>query len=160
METAALDDVRAWPGLDVFDREGERIGRLAGIYVTTDSSRPEFGLVRTGLFGLRSVLVPLVGAFEEGGALIVDLDKNAVKGAPHLRRDEPLSDEAEERLYAHYGLDHETMGFTFLGRPYEADPGVRSCVARHRAFQRLPALHAAPPRRRVRAARFRAGASA
>jgi hypothetical protein len=106
MDTAALDDVRAWPGLDVFDREGERIGRLAGIYVTTDSSRPEFGLVRTGLFGLRSVLVPLAGAFEEGGAVIVDLDKNAVKGAPHLRRDEPLSDEAEERLYAHYGLDH------------------------------------------------------
>src|SRR3954447_25562621 len=107
MDTTGLDAARAWPGLDVFDRESERIGRLAGIYVAADSSRPEFGLVRTGLFGLRSVLVPLTGAFEEGGALIVDLDKHAVKGAPHLRRDEPLSDDAERELYEHYGLDRE-----------------------------------------------------
>ena len=105
MSTAGLQDARSWPGLDVFDREGERVGKLIGIYVTGDSARPEFGLVRTGLFGLRSVLVPLSGAFEEGGAVIVDLDKKAVKGAPHLRRDEPLSDEAEQELYEHYGLD-------------------------------------------------------
>jgi PRC-barrel domain len=106
MDTVGLDDARAWPGLDVFDCEGERLGRLTGIYLDSSSSQPEFGLVRTGLFGLRSVLVPLSGAFEEGGALIVDLDKQAIKGAPHLRRDEPLSGEAEEQLYAHYGLDH------------------------------------------------------
>src|SRR5256885_8283288 len=104
MNTVGLEDAKTWPGLDVFDQEGERVGRLSGIYVTADSSRPEFGLVRTGLFGLRSVLVPLTGAFEEGGAVIVDLDKHAIKGAPHLRRDEPLSDEAERELYQHYGL--------------------------------------------------------
>jgi PRC-barrel domain len=105
MDTVGLEDARAWPGLDVFDREGERVGRLTGIYVTGDSGRPEFGLVRTGLFGLRSVLVPLSGAFEEGGALIVDCDKHDIKAAPSLRRDEPLSDEAGQQLYAHYGLD-------------------------------------------------------
>ena len=106
MDTVGLGDARSWPGLDVFDREGERVGRLIGIYVSADFGRPEFGLVRTGLFGLRSVLVPLSGAFEEGGALIVDLDKKAVKGAPHLRRDEPLSDAAQEELYEHYGIEH------------------------------------------------------
>jgi PRC-barrel domain len=110
MDTVGLGDVRAWPGLDVFDREGERVGRLTGIYVEGDSGHPEFGLVRTGLFGLRSVLVPLSGAFEESGALIVDLDKDAIKAAPHLRRDEPLSDEAEVQLYEHYGLDHDGAG--------------------------------------------------
>jgi PRC-barrel domain len=106
MDTAGLDDAMAWRGLDVFDREGERVGRLTGIYVDAGAGRPEFGLVRTGLFGLRSVLVPLAGAFEEGGALIVDLVKQTIKGSPHLRRDEPLSGSAEEQLYAHYGLDH------------------------------------------------------
>jgi hypothetical protein len=106
MDTVGLEDVRAWSGLDVFDREGERIGRLTGIYRETESGRPMFALVRTGLFGLRSVLVPLEGAFEEGGALIVDLDKQSVKGAPHLRRDELLSDGAELQLYEYYGLDH------------------------------------------------------
>jgi hypothetical protein len=106
MRTVALDDARAWPGLDVFDREGEPIGRLTAIYLDTETGRPGFGLVRTGLFGLRSVLVPLAGAFEEGGALIVDLEKKRIKGSPHLRRDEPLSEEAERELYAHYGLDH------------------------------------------------------
>jgi hypothetical protein len=110
MDTVGLDEVRAWPGLDVFDREGERLGRLTGIYISDESGRPEFGLVRTGLFGLRSVLVPLSGAFEEGGALIVEVDKQSIKGAPHLRRDEPLSDEAEQQLYQHYGMDHAGPG--------------------------------------------------
>lgn len=99
-----LDDARSWPGLEVFDREGERIGRLAGIYVDRESGRPEFGLVRIGLLGIRSLLVPLAGAFEEGGALIVDLDKHSTKGAPHLRREEELRPEMEEELYSHYGM--------------------------------------------------------
>ena len=106
MDTVGLEDVRAWPGLDVFDREGERIGRLTGIYRDSESEQPMFGLVRTGLFGLRSVLVPLAGAFEEGGALIVDLDKQSIKGSPQLRRDELLSDGAEVELYEHYGFQH------------------------------------------------------
>ena len=106
METVGLDAARTWPGLDVFDREGERIGRLVGIYEEKESETPMFGLVRTGLFGLRSVLVPLEGAFEEGGALIADLVKQLIKGAPHLRRDEPLSEGAEVQLYEHYGIDH------------------------------------------------------
>jgi hypothetical protein len=123
MDTVGLDDVRAWPGLDVFDREGERVGRLTGIYITGDSGTPEFGLVRTGLFGLRSVLVPLSGAFEEGGALIVDVDKDSIKGSPQLRRDEPLSDEAEEQLYLHYGLDHGGPGHRLeLWELEHADP--------------------------------------
>lgn len=106
MDTVGLEDARAWPGLDVFDREGEPIGRLVGIYVEKDSETPMFGVVRTGLFGLRSLLVPLEGAFEEGGALIADLDKQSIKGAPQLRRDELLSDGAEVQLYEHYGIDH------------------------------------------------------
>jgi hypothetical protein len=92
----------------VFDHEGDRIGRLTGIYMDVDADRPVFGLVRIGLFGLRSVLVPLEGAFEEGGALIVDALKKAIKGAPHLRRDEPLSAETESKLYSHYGMDRES----------------------------------------------------
>jgi hypothetical protein len=97
-----VEEVRAWPGLDVFDREGDRIGRLTAIYA--EAGQPRFGLVRTGLFGIRSVLAPLEGAFEEGGALILDLGKQDIKGSPHLRRDEPLSPEVEEALYLHYGL--------------------------------------------------------
>lgn len=105
MDTVDLGDARSWPGLEVFDQAGERIGRLIAIYLDSDRNRPEFGVVRTGLFGLRSVLVPLAGAFEESGALIVDLEKSEIKGAPHLRRDEPLPPEMEEELYRHYGID-------------------------------------------------------
>ena len=59
MDTTDLEAARGWPGLDVFDEEGDRIGRLIGIYADSSMGRPVFGLVRTGLFGLRSVLVPL-----------------------------------------------------------------------------------------------------
>jgi hypothetical protein len=98
-----VDDPREWPGLDVFDREGNHVGRLTAIYAERDE--PRFGLVRTGLFGIRSVLVPLEGAFEEGGALILDLDRQQIKGSPHLRRDEPLGPEVEDALYLHYGIE-------------------------------------------------------
>jgi PRC-barrel domain protein len=108
VDTTDLGAARAWPGLDVFDDEGDRIGRLIGIYADTSTGQPVFGLVRTGLFGLRSVLVPLVHAFEEGGALIVNCQKKTIKGAPHLRRDEPLSEETERELYSHYGMDRES----------------------------------------------------
>jgi hypothetical protein len=108
VDTTDLGAARGWPGLDVFDEEGDRIGRLIGIYADSSAGRPVFGLVRTGLFGLRSVLVPLVHAFEEGGALIVNCQKRTIKSAPHLRRDEPLSEETEKELYAHYGVDRES----------------------------------------------------
>jgi PRC-barrel domain len=114
LEAVDLNNARAWPGLEVFDREGERVGRLTGIYVDAESSQPEFGLVRTGLFGLRSLLVPLSGAFVEGGALIVDLEKRAIKGSPHLRRDEPMPAEMEDPLYRHYGMEPRP---TVDGRP-------------------------------------------
>ena len=105
-ETVDLEDARSWPGLDVFDRAGEHIERLTAIYLAADEGKLAFGAVRTGLFGLRSLLVPLAGAFEEGGALIVDADKDVIKSGPHLRRDEPLSSERERELYAHYGIEH------------------------------------------------------
>jgi hypothetical protein len=108
VDTTDLGTARTWPGLDVFDEEGEHIGRLIGIYADSTAGCPVFGLVRTGLFGLRSVLVPLAQAFEEGGALIVTCQKTTIKSAPHLRRDEPLSEETERELYAHYGLDRES----------------------------------------------------
>ena len=104
MDTVMVDP-RTWHGLDVFDREGDRVGRLSGVYAVCDQDEPRFGLVRTGLFGLRSVLVPLRGAFEEGGALILDLGKQDIKGSPHLRRDEPLAPEVEDALYVHYGIE-------------------------------------------------------
>lgn len=105
MDTQGLDAARAWTGLDVFDHQGERVGRLTAIYAETEAGRRKFGLVRTGLFGLRSVLVPLAGAFEEGGALILDLDRQSIKGSPQLRRDEPLAPEMEKALYSHYGIE-------------------------------------------------------
>jgi len=105
MDGHRVEDARSWPGLDVFDQHGERVGRLTAIYAERASGERQFGLVRTGLFGLRSVLVPLTGAFEENGALILDLDKQAIKGSPHLRRDEPLPPDVEEALYSHYGIE-------------------------------------------------------
>jgi hypothetical protein len=49
--------------------------------------------------------VPLDGAFEEGGALILDLGRQDIKGSPNLRRDEPLEPEVEDALYLHYGME-------------------------------------------------------
>jgi hypothetical protein len=120
VERVDLGEARDWPGLEVFDREGERVGRLVGIYASAETGRAVFGLVRTGLFGLRSVLVPLAGAFEENGALILDLEKRVIKGAPYLRRDEPLAPEMEDALYLHYGIDAPASRRLALWEPEHA----------------------------------------
>ena len=121
VETTDPNDAQAWIGLDVFDRGGDRLGRLTCIYLDTHSGQLAFGQVRQGLFGLRSVLVPLAGAFEEGGALILDVDKHAIKGAPHLRREEPLPPEMEGPLFAHYGMEQGSGPRLELWQPEPAD---------------------------------------
>jgi sporulation protein YlmC with PRC-barrel domain len=100
-----LDDARRWLGLDVFDRDGERVGKLSEIFLSSTTGRPEFALVKTGLFGLRSSFVPLAGASLEDGVLVVDFYKPLIRDAPAMPKGaEEISGDAETEVYRHYGL--------------------------------------------------------
>jgi stress response protein YsnF len=62
--------------------------------------------VNTGLFGTRSSFVPLEDARLHDDVVVVPYDKDEVKDAPSIEREQELSETDEERLYRHYGRQH------------------------------------------------------
>jgi stress response protein YsnF len=90
-----------WRGRKVVDRDGQRIGSLAEIYLDEDE-RPSWASIDTGLFGLRQTLVPLSEARLEGDQVLVPYERDHVKDAPNVDPDVQLTPDEEERLYRHY----------------------------------------------------------
>src|SRR4029453_18321858 len=91
------------------DRDSNKIGEVVDIYLDNETDRPEWAVVRTGLFGLRSSFVPLPGAREAGGGPQVPHQRLQVKQAPNIDPDGHLSEIEEAELYRHYGLDYDTV---------------------------------------------------
>jgi len=102
-----VDTVLGWRGRTITDETGEKIGKFEEIYLDTQTDRPEWAAVRSGLFGRRQLLVPLSEAEErDDGTLQVPFAKSHVESAPDVDADGELSQDEEARLYGHYGLDY------------------------------------------------------
>jgi sporulation protein YlmC with PRC-barrel domain len=83
--TQQTQDVLALRGHELRGRDGERIGTIEEIYLDTDSNRPEWALVTTGMFGTKQSFVPIGEATREGDGVRVPFDKATVKDAPMAR---------------------------------------------------------------------------
>ena len=109
MVTPSIETVRGWRGRVMVDRDSNKIGEVVDIYLDNETDRPEWAVVRTGLFGLRSTFVPLAEAREVGDELQVPHPRLQVKQAPNIEPDGQLSAAEEAELYRHYGLDYDTV---------------------------------------------------
>jgi hypothetical protein len=109
MATPSIETVRGWRGRVMVDRDSDKIGEVVDIYLDNETDRPEWAVVRTGLFGLRSTFVPLAEAREVGDELQVPHQRVEVKEAPNIEPDGKLSEVEEAELYRHYGLDYDTV---------------------------------------------------
>ena len=89
-------------GQELTDRNGEKIGKVEEIYLDQETDKPEWALVKRGMFGSGSAFVPLAGATEEAGELRVA----QVKDAPGFDADRELSQDDEAQLHSHYGVDY------------------------------------------------------
>ena len=92
---------------EVYDRGGQRLGRVDTLFLDEDD-RPEYLGVKMGLLGTRSTLIPwavVTRADEEGGRLEVSVDKETVENAPAFEDDREITPELERQLYGHYGLE-------------------------------------------------------
>jgi PRC-barrel domain/Domain of unknown function (DUF2382) len=107
MRTPSIETVRAWLGRVMIDRDGNRIGEITDIYLDNESGRPDWAVVRTGLFGLRSTFVPLAEAIESGEQVQIRHQRSHVKDAPNIEPDGQLSAAEEAELYRHYELDYD-----------------------------------------------------
>jgi PRC-barrel domain/Domain of unknown function (DUF2382) len=109
MATPSVEQVQAWVGRTMIDRDGNRLGEITDIYLDRETDRPEWAVVRTGLFGLRSSFVPLAAASEVEHDIQVPHERTLVKDAPNIEADGQLSEAEEAELYRHYGLDYDTV---------------------------------------------------
>lgn len=112
-------------GDPVYDRDGDKIGKVKRVYVDNASGAPTWASVSTGLFSDDS-LVPLAGARlrQDTGELQVRVQKEAVKSAPHLEHDGLISRETEDELFIHYGIDPGHAGWDEYGRHAERGGGT------------------------------------
>ena len=101
-----LDTVRTWQGRTMVDRDGGRIGSMDAIYLDDQTGQPEWALVNTGLFGTRSTFVPIAQASAYGDQVQVPFEKQRIKDAPNMDPDGHLSEQEEQELWRHYGLDY------------------------------------------------------
>ena len=96
MATPSIETVRGWRGRVMVDRDSNKIGEIVDIYLDNETGRPEWAVVRTGLFGLRSTFVPLADVREVGDELQVPHQRLQVKQAPNIEPDGQLSAAEEE----------------------------------------------------------------
>jgi uncharacterized protein (TIGR02271 family) len=102
----SIDEVLQWRGQTMVGAGDEKIGKIEEIYLDTDTERPEWALVNTGLFGTASSFVPIADATAAGGSVRVPFEKARVKDAPKHEGGGDLSQQEEAALYAHYGMGY------------------------------------------------------
>ena len=91
-------------GYEVYDADGERIGKPDDLFVDEDDSLEYVG-VWTDSSGTRSLLVPaeVVTVEDASRRMVVSRPKGVVEAAPSLGRGEELTPGLEERVRRHYG---------------------------------------------------------
>jgi uncharacterized protein (TIGR02271 family) len=101
------NELQQWVGRTVIDGSGDKIGKIADIYLDDDTNQPEWLAVHTGFFGSKVSFIPMAQATPcAGDELQVPFEKAQVKDAPHAEPDGALSQEEESRLYSHYGMPY------------------------------------------------------
>ena len=94
-----------YAGYEVYDRDGERLGKPDDLFVDEDDSLEYVG-VWTDPSGSRSLLIParVVTVEDASRSMVVSRPKSVVEAAPSLGRGEDLTPRLEERVRRHYGI--------------------------------------------------------
>jgi sporulation protein YlmC with PRC-barrel domain len=100
-------NVADWHGKTIVDIEGEKIGKLQGVYVDVETDVPQFATVKEGLLRRHLTFVPLGGIKVGPDELQVAVYKSQVESAPNIElQGDELSRGDESALYHHFGLNY------------------------------------------------------
>ena len=114
------DNIRDLIGAELFDNNGEKVGKIGQFYLDDYTGEPEWVTVNTGFFGTNESFVPLALAHHAGNGIRVPYEKSTIKDAPNVLAGDGHLDESQEReLYVYYGLDYADQ------RPTATSPVVR-----------------------------------
>jgi ferritin-like metal-binding protein YciE len=100
-----LEELEAWRGREVLDRDAERIGEVVATFVDDESRAPRWLAVRTGAHGDDVAPVPFGGAEPTGAAIRVPHPVATVMAAPHVAPDADLTPDQDRELCSFYGLE-------------------------------------------------------
>jgi uncharacterized protein (TIGR02271 family) len=107
--TPTQSAVAEWRGRSVVDSDGDKIGTIEEIYMDSETGKPEWLAVKTGLLGMKLSFIPIAEASASDAEVRVPYDKAQVKDAPAVEPDGELSQDEEANLYRHYGLDYSEV---------------------------------------------------
>jgi uncharacterized protein (TIGR02271 family) len=110
-EAGALAYEERYADYEVYDRGGERLGKVDTLFLDEDD-RPEYLGVKMGLLGTRSTLLPWAAVTredQEGRRLEVAVDKETAGNGPAFEDDQEITPELEREVHGHYGLE-QTAG--------------------------------------------------
>ena len=128
MPNLTNDQLKGWIGRSLVDPSGDKVGKIADIYMDDDTDRSEWLAVTTGLFGSKVSFVPITEATAPAGDDVrSQFYKGQVKEAPNAEADGQLSQDEEARLYTHYGIDYSEQRSN-SGLP-EGDPAPAPAAA-------------------------------
>jgi uncharacterized protein (TIGR02271 family) len=105
------DDLQNMIGCTALDSNGDKVGKIAQIYLDDQTDEPRWVTVNTGLFGTKESFAPLSGSRWDGDALVLSVTKDQIKGAPNLDADGHLQDSENDALYDYYGMSRQTAGY-------------------------------------------------
>src|SRR3954468_18542027 len=97
-------DYSEWPGRDVLDSGGERLGGVREIYLDRETGLPEWVLVEIDDNTAR--FVPLADAQVASETIRVAHSASEIRNAPGIGAEAQIDQAEERRLYAHYGLGY------------------------------------------------------
>src|SRR4029453_10822154 len=97
-------------GVEVTNQDGERLGKIGGLFVDDQVEVPTWVAVHSGLFGTHHALLPLAQARFVDGRLLVPYSKDDLALAPHHDPDQRLTAEQEQALFAHYNVGYSDAG--------------------------------------------------
>lgn len=117
----SFNDPAEIEGRTVLSTDGDKIGKVDVVFIDTDTQKPEWAAVSTGMFGHKVSLVPLAAATTlPSGDLQVPFDKAKIKGAPNHEPDQELSEADEAELFSYYGVPYGGRSVTATGGPQAA----------------------------------------
>ena len=96
-----------WHGVTLFDRDGEKIGKLHDVYVDVENDEPQFATIKEGFIGRHLTFVPLGGITVGPDGLQVPVTKNQIKAAANIEQHGEVRSQADgSALYHHYELNY------------------------------------------------------
>ena len=108
-ELIASDKVE---GTDVYDMQGESLGKIENFMVNKRSGKVEYAVLQFGgVLGIGSDYYPLpwdkLTYDNDKNGYVVDIDKSTLEKAPRYSDQEPVYDRAYgQRVYGYYGVNY------------------------------------------------------